>query len=430
MNSDDLKYVLREFVERPLPPARPRELRLPTESGKVIALVGVRRSGKTFLFLEAMRQLVQQGVDRRRILYLNFEDDRLHPLAAPELDLVLRCHRELFPDTVGQRLYLFLDEVHRAPGWERWVRRLSDTEDIGIFVTGSSSRLLTRDLSSAMRGRSVSFEVFPLSFREFLAFRGIEARPYDGRQESLVRSAFAEFLHWGGFPEVVLADASMRPLILEEYASLMLQRDLAERNLIRNTELMRNLLRHCFRNTASLLSMNKLERDFRSRGFEFGKMTLFGYVRMLVDAGLVHLLPLFTESVRKQARNPQKLHVIDTGLVAAFLPGAERDVGHKLESAVFLECRRRSRDWRYLGGSSEVDLCDAEGRQFVNCCWSLSDLDTIERERAAISFGRESLPRAQGWLLYHEHSPALAGDLSDAMPAWQWLLRADDGASA
>ena len=189
MNSDSLKYVLREFVGRALPENRSRELSLPTDSGKVIGLCGVRRCGKTFLFFDTIRRLLAQGVDRRRIVYLNFEDDRLQPVQPAELDLVLRCLREVFPEAATGRLYLFLDEVQSAPGWDRWVRRLCDTEDVSVFVTGSSSRVLTRDLSSAMRGRSVTYEVFPLGFREFLAFRDLRHEPYNARSESRTRAA-------------------------------------------------------------------------------------------------------------------------------------------------------------------------------------------------------------------------------------------------
>lgn len=128
MNSDNLKYVLRQFVERKLPVPRPREMVLPLGSGKVAALTGVRRSGKTFLFFDTIRRLVEKGVDRRSIVYLNFEDDRLHPIAADELDLVLRCLRELYPKVHGEKVYVFLDEVQNVPGWERWVRRIQDSE--------------------------------------------------------------------------------------------------------------------------------------------------------------------------------------------------------------------------------------------------------------------------------------------------------------
>jgi predicted AAA+ superfamily ATPase len=429
VNSDSLKYVLREFAARPLPENRPRELSLPTDSGQVIGLCGVRRCGKTFLFFETIRRLLTQGVDRRRIVYLNFEDDRLQPVGSAELDLVFRCLREVFTDTPTGRVYLFLDEVQSAPGWERWVRRLCDTEEVSVFVTGSSSRLLTRDLSSAMRGRSVTYEAFPLGFREFLAFRGIRHESYNARSESRVRAAFEDYLRWGGFPEVVLAEPAMRPLILEEYASVMLHRDLVERNSIRNEALMRAFLRHCFRNTATLVSLSKLHRDFQSQGYDISKNTIFEYARMLEDAGLIFLLPRHEESVRKQARNPRKLHVIDPGLISAFKAGAERDVGHKLETAVYLECRRHAREWHYHAGNAELDLCDAEGQVFINACWNLADTSTAEREAAAMAAGARFLPAAKGVLLYHEHSPEIVKRFPEAQPAWRWLLEQGKGES-
>ena len=422
MNSDSLKYVLREFADRPLPESRPRELSLPTDSGKVIGLSGVRRCGKTFLFFDTIRHLVAGGVDRRRIIYLNFEDDRLQPVQSADLDMVLRCLREVFPQAASGRLYVFLDEVQSAPGWERWVRRLCDTEDVSIFVTGSSSRLLTRDLSSAMRGRSVTFEVFPLGFREFLAFRDVRYEPYNVRSESRTRAAFEDYLRWGGFPEVVLAGPAMRPLILDEYASVMPHRDLVERNAIRNEALMHAFLRHCFRNTASLLSLSKLHRDFQSQGYEISKNTVFDYARLLEDSGLIFLLPRHEESVRKQARNPKKLHVVDPGLISAFKAGADRDVGHKLETAVFLECRRRAREWHYHAGDGELDLCDAQNRLFINTCWNLADAATAEREAAAMAAGARLLPKAKGILLYHEDAPETLRRFPSAQPAWRWLI--------
>ena len=422
VNSDNAKYVLREFAERPLPNGHMRELVLPTDSGKVVGLSGVRRCGKTFLFFEAMRQLLARGVPRHRVLYLNFEDDRLHPIAATELDMVLRCQRELFPDARTGRLYLFLDEVQSAPGWQRWVRRLHDTEDISIFVTGSSSEVLTRDLSTAMRGRSITLDVFPLSFREFLAFRGIAVRDHDAASENEVRGALTEYLRWGGFPEVVVAAPELRPLILDEYASLMLWRDLVERHAIRSENVMRALLRHCFRNTATLLSLTKLHRDLTSLGVDASKNTVYDYCAMLEESGLINLLPIHDASLRRQARNPRKLHVIDPGLATAFAARAERDLGRKLETVVFLQCRRRSRLWHYDLDDHEIDLCDAEGTTFVNSCWSLVDASTLEREAAAMDFARSSQPGANGVLLYHDALADIESRLPDTRPAWRWLL--------
>lgn len=426
MNSDNLKYVLRQFVERALPVCRPREIILPGGTGKVVGLAGVRRSGKTFLFFDTIHRLEEQGVDRSRILYLNFEDDRLHPIHPEELDLVLRCLRELYPEIVGQRIFMFLDEVQNVPGWERWVRRIQDTEDVEIYVTGSSSRLLSRDLSTALRGRSITLEVFPLSFREVLGFRGIEIKPYSAENESLVRGALEAYLAWGGFPEIVLADETLRPFILEEYASLMHYRDVVERFGVRNEALMRELLRHAFRNTATLLNVSKLHRDFRSLGFNVSKNTLFEYIGYLEDAFLVFLLPKQEQSLRKQAHNPKKLHVIDPGLVAAFKANPGRDVGRKLETAVFLEMRRRRKGLFYYADGGEVDLCDGDGEMFINTCWSLADPATRRRESEAMALGRKLWPRAHGRLLFHEYAPGVDQQIPGAEPAWRFLTRRRD----
>ena len=335
---------------------------------------------------------------------------------------MLRCHREIFPETIGQRCYLFLDEVQSAPGWERWVRRLHDTEDVEVFVTGSSSKLLSRDLSTELRGRSITFEVFPLSFAEVLAFRGIVWQRSHADSESVMRGALEQYLRWGGFPEVVLADEALRPLILGEYASLMLYRDVVERYGLRNDALIRELLRFAFRNTAALVNASKLHRDFASLGLDVSKNTLHEYLRYLQDSYLLFLLPKQERSLRKQAHNPKKLHVIDPGLVAAFHGNPDRDVCRKLETAVFLHLRRQGRTLFYFANGGEVDLCDEDGKTFWNTSWSLTDSETAGREQRSMALGQSRAKKAHGILLYHEFASALTSLLPEAQPAWRWLL--------
>jgi predicted AAA+ superfamily ATPase len=324
---------------------------------------------------------------------------------------------------VGQHKYLFLDEVQNVSGWERWIRRLCDTEDVEVFITGSSSRLLTRDLATALRGRSITLEVFPLSFREYLTFRKVEIVPHSADNESRLRHELESYLFCGGFPEIVLADEALRPLILEEYSSLMLYRDVVERYGVRNEKLMRDLLRHCFRNTGSLLNVSKLHRDFSSLGYTVSKNTLFDYLGYLEDAFLVFLLPKREASLRKQVHNPKKLHVIDTGLIAAYQTFPNRDLGHKLETVVFLENRRSRKDLFYYANGSEVDLCDGEGKMFVNTCWNLADAETFRREKGAMAFGIAQWPEAKGRLLFHEYAPGQERKAPGALAAWKYLLR-------
>lgn len=395
----------------------------------MVGLAGVRRSGKTFLFFHTIQRLLAQGIGRSRLIYLNLEDDRLQPLRAEDLDLVLRCHRELFPETIGQRCYLFIDEVQNVPGWERWVRRLYDTEDVEVFVTGSSSQLLTRDLSTALRGRSLTLEVFPLSFSEVLEFRDIVWQRSHPDSESVVRGALEQYLRWGGFPEVVLAEEALRPLILGEYTSFMLYRDVIERYGVRNELLIRELLRFAFRNTASLVNVSKLHRDFTSLGFSVSKNTVHEYLGYLADSFLIFLLPKQERSLRKQAHNPKKLHVIDPGLVAAFQGHPDRDVGRKLETTVFLHLRRQGRTLCYYVNGGEVDLCDEDGTAFWNTCWSLTDPDTAGREQRSMVLGQSRSTQSKGVLLYHEFAPALMSALPEAQPAWRWLLELRKGTS-
>jgi predicted AAA+ superfamily ATPase len=422
MTSDNLKSVLVQSASRPLPRALPRRLSVPVQTSKVICLAGLRRSGKTFTFFDTMRRLLASGVDRRRLVYLNLEDDRLQPIRADELDLVLRCHREIFPDCIGQQTYLFLDEPQNVAGWERWVRRLHDTEDVALFVTGSSSRLMTRDLASALRGRSVTVEVFPLSFQEYLDFRGLAWQPGLADSESAVRAAFEDYLRWGGFPEVVLAEDAMKPLILGEYSSLMLYRDIVERYRVRNEPLMRELLRFACRHTASLVNVSKLHRDFSTLGLGVSKNTLFQYLDYLEDSFLVFFAPKHERSLRKQAHNPRKLHVADPGLVAAFEGDPDRDVGRKLETVVFLALRRQGLTLHYQANGGEIDICEGNGRAFWNACWRLAEAPAVAREQESMRFGRTRYPKAEAALLYHEYAPALLPLVPDAQPAWRWLL--------
>lgn len=428
MKKEALKYVLAQSANRPLPPGIPRALELPLESGKVVALIGIRRSGKTYLLYETMRRLEAQGVDRRQMLYLNFEDDRLLPIQTDELDLILRAHEELYPEMTGRRKYLFFDEVQNVPAWETYVRRLYDTEDVSLFVTGSSSHLLSRELATGLRGRSVSYEVFPLSFGEFLKFRGLEHQPYSRPSESRMASALEEYLQTGGLPEVVLADETLRPRILKEYVDLVFYRDLVERYGVAKPQLMRRLLRHCLGHPASLFNVHKLYQDFRSQGLALSKDTLYNYLGYLEESFVVFTLPVAERSLRKQAMNPKKLHAIDWALAYPFVVEPTIDVGKKLETAIFLHWRRRREDLGYLAGGREVDLVvnREHPEQLVNVAYSVSQQTTWEREIAALEDAGAKFPNATRVLVAHEHPLRKAPAGIKMIDAWRYLLQSSN----
>lgn len=419
-----MKYVLAQSTGRPLPAAVPRALELPLATRKVVALVGIRRSGKTYLLYETMRRLEARGADRRQLLYLNFEDDRLLPIKTGELDLILRAHEEIYPAFAGRTKYLFFDEVQRVPGWEVFVRRLHDTEDAHLFVTGSSSHLLSREIATGLRGRSVSFEVFPLSFPEFLAFRGVAHQPYSRASEARMVAELEAYLATGGLPEIVLADDELRQRILKEYVDLVFYKDLVERYRVGNPQVMRQLLRHCLENPASLFNVHKLYQDLRSQGIAVSKDTLYAYVGHLEESFVVFTLPVAERSIRKQAMNPKKLHAVDWALALPFVAAPALDAGRKLESAVFLHWRRKREDLGYLGGEREVDLVvnPARPEALINVAYSTSSRPTWERELGGLEWAAGRFPRARRTLVVHEHARREAPPGVEVVAAWRHLL--------
>ncbi len=424
MNKETIKYILMQFHERKLPETMPRSLQLPLGSRKVVTLIGIRRVGKTFLLFDTMRRLLSQGVDKRQILYLNFEDDRLLPFEVSDFDLILRAHDELFPSFIKKKKYLFFDEVQNAPSWETYIRRLHDTENADIFVTGYSSQLLSRELATGLRGRSISYEVFPLSFAEFLDFRTIKYVPYSAKSESLVTAAFEEYLELGGLPEVVLAEPFLRHRILKEYVDLIFYRDLIERYNLSNTQLMRQLLRYCLSNTATLFNTNKLYHDFRSQGFALSKDTLYKYLGHLQESFMLFLLPIADRSLRRQAINPKKLHIIDWSLAYPFKTKPDANLGHRLETALYLHWRRQREDLGYLHGDREVDLVLSSEvpELLLNSCFSLTSEATWEREIAALQSGARKFPEAECLLVAHNTARRRPPANIKLIEAWRYLL--------
>ena len=424
MDKETLKYVLGDSATRKLPATVARTLQLPLGTPKIVTLVGIRRSGKTYLLYETMRRLALQGVDRRQMVYVNFEDDRLLPIKPRELDLILRAHNELYPEFAPAKKYLFFDEVQNAPRWEWYVRRLHDTENIQIFLTGSSSHLLAREIATSLRGRSITYEVFPLSFREYLAFRNLEVLPYSRTADSQMAAALSDYLSTGGLPEVVLAPADLRSRILKEYVELVFYKDLVDRYKVANPMVLRQLLKRCLGQPASLLSAHRIYNDFRSQGLEVSKDTLYNYLRYMEESYLVFFLPIADRSVRKQAMNPKKTHAIDWALGYPLVAEQTIDVGRKLETAVFLHWRRQREDLGYIAGAREIDLVvnREHPEMLINVALSVAQSSTWEREIAALESTAINAPTASRVLVTAEQTDRAAPKGIQIIEAWRYLL--------
>ena len=221
-----------------------RKLQIP-DTKKVISIIGSRRVGKTFYFYQLINNLIDNEINPEQILYLNFEDDRVLPISTDELNGIIEAYYELYPEQIKNMLYFFFDEIQNIDGWELFIRRIHDRKNIKIFVTGSSSKLLSREIATSLRGRTLSYYLYPLSFEEFLKFKQIslvEDFEYTSMRFK-IKQLFNEYLHIGGFPEIALESEELRQPILQNYFDMLIYRDLVERFSIRNITLLKNLVK-------------------------------------------------------------------------------------------------------------------------------------------------------------------------------------------
>jgi hypothetical protein len=218
---DIFKYIINEFIERELPDIKKRDMDIPLYSNKIISLIGIRRSGKTYLLYDLIKRL-RKKISRENIIYINFEDDRLFGIKLNNLNEMIEAYFEMFPSKRSEKIYLFLDEIQEVEHWEKFVRRIYDTVDASIFITGSSSKLLGKEISTSLRGRTLSFEVFPLSFQEFLRFRGVKINLHSLKSLSFIKNSLDEYLKFGGFVEIISEDdVRIKHRILQDYIDLI-----------------------------------------------------------------------------------------------------------------------------------------------------------------------------------------------------------------
>lgn len=398
MSDAVLEKLIAESQERPLPATHPREVRLPAVPGKADALVGMRRSGKTYRLFVQMRALQAGGVPRSRMLYLNLEDDRLGPVDLSTLDRMLEIFFRRDPRARSEGAWLFLDEVQVVAGWERFARRVLDTEEVRLAVCGSSARMLSTELATAFRGRSMTVEILPFSMREVALARGIELPQGvpGARLRSQLDALVVEYLRSGGFPAVFGLDPYDRIQALQEYVDLVVLRDVAERHNAGNLPVLRALVAALFAANANGFSVSRLHGALLSSGWRVAKATLLAYLDHLVDAFLVFLVPLRTRSARQRAVNVRKVYAVDPGLAAAMYRAGAGNEGAQLENAVYLELRRRYGRlsdgvvaWYRTREGHEVDFAIDDPVRggppaLLQVCAHLDDPDTRARELRAI----------------------------------------------
>ena len=314
-----IKSLIKDFHHKPLPEFSPRVISIPLNLNKIISLIGTRRSGKTYLLYQTIDSLLKQ-TEKSKIIFINFEDERLD-ITSIELDLILQGYRELYPKSRLESCYFFFDEIQNVPGWEKFIRRLFDTISKHIYLTGSNAKMLSTEIATSLRGRSISYEVYPLSFSEYLSFKGIPFDLYVSETKGAVYNALETYLVSGGFPELLdVEDNDVKNRILQEYFDVMLFRDLVERYEIKNLIALKFFLKRLFASATKQVSINRIYNDLKSAGIKTGKNSLYDFMRMAESIFLVHTIKKYSSRISIQEFGERKVFVIDNGLLNEVYP--------------------------------------------------------------------------------------------------------------
>lgn len=434
---DVIRQKLADSVVAEFPQITRRDIRLPQVPGKVHAVIGMRRAGKTYFLHQIQRERVEAGSLRETQVYFSFDDERLAGMEAAQLHWILEEYFLQHPQYRDhEKVGLFLDEVQVVPGWESFVRRVMDTEKIDVFVSGSSAKMLSREIATSLRGRAMETLVYPFSFREFLRHRGAEpegdATFLPKAKRSEVERLFSGYLIEGGFPEAQGLTAQDRLPLLQGYVDTVILRDVIERHSVTNVVALRRLSRQLLGAAASLFSVHRFFNDQKSQGVAVSKDALHAMLGHLEDAFLIRLVPLHTASERQRQSNPRKAYPVDSGLIAAYDRTGRLNVGHALETAVLVELERRRCERAYVRTSSggEVDFIATPptGRPgLIQVCADMSDSETRAREFRALA---EAMPENPGYsaMVLTATSTGLSQARSEApagvvvRPAWDWML--------
>lgn len=431
---DVLKKIILDYQELKIEPGIPRRLDVVPVAGKATVCIGVRRCGKSTFMHQLMDRLLKKGIPRQNILYLNFFDDRLHDLRNGGIGAVLDAYYSLYPAKINEeKVYCFFDEIQGVPGWEAFVDRLMRTEKCEVYITGSSAQLLSKEIASQMRGRSLSWEIFPFSFREFLDFQGVESGSrLSTKKQLIVQKAFEEYSDRGGFPEVAGIERQMRIKMHQEYLNAMLFRDLIERHNISHPRALTDLAYWLVDNTASLYSINRLTGYLKSLGHNAPKSVVSDYVNWLEDAYCNFTVLVFDASLSKANANPKKIYCIDHSFATSIGSGVLVNSGHLLENLVYIALRRITPDIAYFKtkGGREVDFIvrlPDRSRMLVQVCESTVNRQTRAREITALAEAMSEMKLKVGTIVTRSEDELVeveAGKIT-IVPAWRFSLDLD-----
>lgn len=436
---ENMKEILREMIAEFHKDALPKCLvrhydiqKLPSNVRKAQIFVGMRRVGKTFLMFQHMEQALKQGLEKEKLLYINFEDDRLESFQASNFQTILDVYFEMYPELLDAHdLIFYFDEIQNIENWEKFIRRLLDKEKISIFITGSSAKSLSKDISTSLRGRNLDTEVFPLGFKEYLYYLGLHhLKNLIAKERAVIRHHCAIYLKRGGFPETLSLSDTLHHRLIQSYVNAAVFRDVIDRHKLNNPHIVKLFLLHCLQSIAAPLSITKVFNDFKSRGETLTRARLYEYLSYFEDAYLIYNVPLFDPSFRKRQVNPSKIYCVDPGIITAYSVTPHMEEGVSLENAVFIHLRKQEYEGIYYyktANGKEVDFATMHSNGTIELFQVSLRMDndkTKDREISALVEASEELKINKACIItLDEKDQIIVGKLEiNILPYWEWVF--------
>ena len=383
---------------------------------RALSIIGPRRAGKTYFMFQ-----ISKDIGKNQSIYVNFEDPRLVGANIEDLMKFLDVFYSIYPENVKKTNYFLLDEIQAIPDWERFVRYLLDKNQ-KVILSGSSSKMLSKEISTLLRGRAIVTDVYPFSFKEVLKANGIKIEKYlSTYEESKIKNIVRDYLIWGSYPEVIL-NPSLRKEILREILNLTIYRDIVERWKILNIKAMKMIIKMVAHSIH--LSISKIYNNLKGLGIGIGKATVSNYLEYLEDSMIFYKIHPYVKSYKKREMLGFKSYLVDNGLLT--IQGIE-DKSILLENMVFTELLKRGYKpnenlFYYLTRKGEeIDFLIKEGEK-IDLIEVSYELDGKHIKRLGNAMNEIGIKEGIIITWDYEDEIKMNGKMIKAVPLWKWLL--------
>lgn len=427
-----LEELIKEFQEAELPLLVERDLKLPHHLNKIFVIYGLRRAGKTYYLFQLIQGLLKNGYRKEEIFYLDFEDERLEEFNVKDFAKIVELYYKFNPK--AKTPIFFFDEIQNIKGWEKFIRRVYEKNKAKIFITGSSSKLLSKEIATALRGRTLSYQLFPYSFEEFLEAKKIKIElPLTERKRGEIKRLLEEYLTYGGYPEIISFFHREKLKVLKEYLDLIIYRDLLERFGIKRLPILKLLLHSISESFAKEFSLRRYYNFLKSQGRKISKNTLYFYFNVLEEANFYFPLKKYSRKLRETEGSLPKIYLTDLGYLTLF---GKKDIGRRMENLVMLQLLRQKEYQNPLlqiyyyktRDDKEVDFVikEKEGiSELIQVCYKIENYKIKEREIGSLVKVAKELKCNKLIVISwdYEGEEKFANKKVKFIPLWKWLLQ-------